>query len=240
MKNVVIAFACLLALPASAAPMMRAPAPMPRMAADFQAWECGLIQVSPPDRDRDPGFKINLVITPDSFSATHTAISGATYVRDEQYKNTRSWNEAGALHWSGRSARNPQRVMVGTFGQNRATGRMQYVEKIYNAGMLETVITSNCHHLDGETAEPALRPSMLPAEEEIRELPESFSGSWCLARGSRDAYQRGNCVYVDNGETIVRGGMRGAKNAYLQAIDIRGGSVELVTYDAHEPADRSK
>ena len=52
-------------------------APMPRMPADFETWLCVIIKVRPPDRDRDPGFKINLMITPDSFSDTHTTISGA-------------------------------------------------------------------------------------------------------------------------------------------------------------------
>jgi hypothetical protein len=151
-----VATASMLASLASAAPMSRMPV-------NFETWECGLIQVSPADRDRDPGFKINLVITPDSFSATHTTISGAVYMRDDQYLNVRSWND-GAVHWAGRSVRNPQVAMVGTFGRNRATGRMQYVEKVYKAGKLETVITSTCHYLDDERepAEPAPRATTLP------------------------------------------------------------------------------
>ena len=107
-------------------------------------WECGLIQVSPPDHDRDPGFKINLVLNDENFYVGHTMISGKVYSRGDQYDIHRIWVD-GNLNWSGRSYKNPAITMVGTFGKNRATGRVQYVERIYKNNRLETTVVSTCH-----------------------------------------------------------------------------------------------
>ena len=107
-------------------------------------WECGLIQVSPPDRDRDPGFKINLVLNDENFYVGHTMISGQVYSRGDQYNIQRIWAD-GNLNWSGRSYKNQAISMVGTFGKNRSTGRMQYVERIYKNNRLETTVVSTCH-----------------------------------------------------------------------------------------------
>jgi hypothetical protein len=107
-------------------------------------WECGLIQVSPPDRDRDPGFKINLSTNADNFYVTHMMVSGTTYERTEQYNVQRVWTD-GNFNWVGRSYKNPAIIMVGTFGKNRVTGRMQYVERVYKNNRLETTVASTCH-----------------------------------------------------------------------------------------------
>jgi hypothetical protein len=113
-------------------------------------WECGLIQVSPPDRDRDPGMKINLSTDADNFYVSHTMVSGAQYERTEQYGIVRVWRDAN-FNWVGRSFKNPTIVMVGTLGQNRVTGRMQYVERIFKNNRLETTVASTCH-ADGDPA----------------------------------------------------------------------------------------
>jgi hypothetical protein len=120
---------------ARALPMLILPAP--------EHWECGLIQINPPDRDRDPGFKINVSTDADNFYVTHTMVSGTTYERTEQYNVVRVWTDAN-FNWVGRSFKNPAIVMVGTLGKNRATGRMQYVERIYKNIRLETTVVSTC------------------------------------------------------------------------------------------------
>jgi hypothetical protein len=113
-----------------------------------ESWslECGLIRVSPPDRDRDPGFKINISISPEEgFVVTHTMISGAVYDRTDQYEDLRSWKvNNGPYQWSGRSVKYPQLVMLGTFGRDR-TGQLVYMEEIYRSGRLETTVRSTCH-----------------------------------------------------------------------------------------------
>jgi hypothetical protein len=116
-----------------------------------ESWslECGLIRVSPADRDRDPGFKINISISPEEgFVVTHTMISGAVYDRTDQYEDLRSWKvNNGPYQWSGRSVKYPQLVMVGTFGRER-TGQLVYMEEIYRSGRLETTVRSICHLTD--------------------------------------------------------------------------------------------
>jgi hypothetical protein len=82
-------------------------------------WECGLIQVSPPERiDPDPGFKIELTIGDREFYAAHTSISGVTRVRGEQYRWIRVWDDRNA-NWLGVPNENPRLTMVGTFGKNQ-------------------------------------------------------------------------------------------------------------------------
>jgi hypothetical protein len=86
-------------------------------------WECGLIQVSPPQRiDPDPGFKIELTIGDREFYAAHTSISGVTRVRGEQYRRIRVRDDRNA-NWSGVSIENPRLTMVGTFGKIRGAVR---------------------------------------------------------------------------------------------------------------------
>jgi hypothetical protein len=137
----------LAAVTADAAPFSAQGLPMPTLPMPTH-WECGLIQVNPPDRDRDPGMKINVSTDADNFYVTHTMISGAHYERTEQYGVARVWKDAN-FNWVGRSFKDPAIVMVGTLGKNRATGRMQYVERIYKNNRLETTVASTCH-ADGD------------------------------------------------------------------------------------------
>jgi hypothetical protein len=141
---VATAVGVLAAVTADAAPFSAQGLPLPIPT----RWECGLIQVNPPDRDRDPGMKINVSIDADNFYVTHTMISGAQYERTEQYGVVRVWKDAN-FNWVGRSFNDPAIVMVGTLGKNRATGRMQYVERIYKNNRLETTVASTCH-ADGD------------------------------------------------------------------------------------------
>jgi hypothetical protein len=111
-------------------------------------WQCGLIQVNPRERtDPDPGFKINLTISDRDFYAAHTSISGITRVRGEQYRNIRVWDNGNA-NWSGVSMENPRLTMIGTFGKDQVTRRLQYVERLYRDGALKTTIVSTCHDVE--------------------------------------------------------------------------------------------
>jgi hypothetical protein len=144
---VATAVGVLAAMTADAAPFSAQGLPMSTLPVPTR-WECGLIQVNPPDRDRDPGMKINVSIDADNFYVTHTMISGAQYERTEQYGVARVWKDAN-FNWVGRSFKDPAIVMVGTLGKNRATGRMQYVERVYKNNRLETTVASTCH-ADGD------------------------------------------------------------------------------------------
>jgi hypothetical protein len=113
-------------------------------------WQCGLINVSPPERtDPDPGFKIDLTIGDRNFHAAHTSISGVTRIRSQQYRNIRVWNDGNA-NWSGVSMENPRLTIIGTFGKSQLTRRTQYVERIYRDGLLKATIASTCHYVEGE------------------------------------------------------------------------------------------
>jgi hypothetical protein len=134
---------------------------------DNWSLECGLIRVSPPDRD--PGFKINISISPEEgFVVTHTMISGAVYDRTEQYENLRSWKaNTGSYQWSGRSVKYPQIVMVGLLDRDWA-GQLVYIEEIYKAGSLQTTVRSTCHLMDEAKTDPDGRDA---AESRFRPAP---------------------------------------------------------------------
>jgi hypothetical protein len=110
-----IAIGVLAGVTADAAPFSAQGLPMSSLPTPTH-WECGLIQVSPPDRDRDPGMKINISTDADNFYVTHTMISGAQYERTEQYGVARVWTDAN-FNWLGRSYKNPAIVMIGTLGR---------------------------------------------------------------------------------------------------------------------------
>jgi hypothetical protein len=40
---------------------------------------------------------------------------------------------------------NPRLTMIGTFGKDQVTRRMEYVERLYRDGALKTTIVSICH-----------------------------------------------------------------------------------------------
>src|SRR5262245_20928948 len=82
-KVLLVAAAAVMALASVSAHAARPAQPIN----DSWSLECGLIRVNPPDRDRDPGFKINISISPEEgFMVTHTLISGAVYDRSDQYE----------------------------------------------------------------------------------------------------------------------------------------------------------
>jgi len=99
------------------------------------AFECTITKVSPPDKDKDPAYKVN-VWTNDKYivRVAHTTVSGAVYYRGEQYGSTNSGPmnnsfEDGALMWWGRSKKHPELTMVGWIGT--LDGKLTYQEDVF-------------------------------------------------------------------------------------------------------------
>ena len=70
-------------------------APSMAQASDLLNLECGLIQVSPPDNDRDPIIKIEVSVfwspasarNPSGFTVEHHSVDGKVYSREDQYRS---------------------------------------------------------------------------------------------------------------------------------------------------------
>jgi hypothetical protein len=132
-------------------------APGVAQASTVNTLECGLIRVSPPDRDPDPIIKIGFSMiwspasarNPSDFKVEHYSAAGHVYSRTEQYRSLRMWSTRDSDNWSGVSIRNPALTMVGTVYNER--GRIFYVEQIFKHGRLETVINSSCRVVPEES-----------------------------------------------------------------------------------------
>jgi|SRR5215813_4933716 len=113
-------------------------------------FECSVIKVSPPDNDRDPGYKITVSLDGNGFtSVVHTTRSGRTWDRSEQYSHRRSWNDAknggdGPYVWTGWSAKY-QVTMKGVIGGQ--SGKLVYDEYVYQGNKLVTKVQSVCHQI---------------------------------------------------------------------------------------------
>ena len=110
----------------------------------YRGYECVVVQVTPPDRDRDPGYKVNVSIEDDKFSTVvHTTRSGREWDRTDQYANLKTWRAAnGVVWWSGWS-RKYQVEMTGALGMDK--GQILYVEYVRQNGRLVTTIRTVCH-----------------------------------------------------------------------------------------------
>jgi hypothetical protein len=111
--------------------------------------ECAVVRVTPPDHDRNPGYKVELNITFDhkgdmtSYNIVHVLADGTEKNRSDQYTNSRfSWNPYFS-QWSGWRG---QTKMVGTFDQRRST----YTEVIRHRdnGKIDALIETKCHYVD--------------------------------------------------------------------------------------------
>ena len=131
-------------------------APSMAQASDLLNLECGLIQVFPPDNDRDPIIKIGVNVVwspanarnPTGFTVEHYSVGGKVYSREDQYRDHRTWSSKNSENWSGVSIRNPALTMIGTVFEER--GRTYYVEQIFKQGRLETVVKSTCREVSPE------------------------------------------------------------------------------------------
>jgi hypothetical protein len=72
---------------------------------------------------------------------------------DEQYRDLRFWSEGNADYWSGTSVKYPDRTMVGRIGIHSKRQWIEYVEKHYRGGKLESTTTFACRPIKPEIRE---------------------------------------------------------------------------------------
>jgi hypothetical protein len=120
---------------------------------NVSAFECVVTKVTPPDKDKDPGYKVNVSIDGDGnfVNVVHTTVSGAVYDRADQYKITENhiMDNNGPNMWFGQSKKHPEVGMGGMFGINNKTGEMHYREFVFRGKAKKPVteITSSCHQV---------------------------------------------------------------------------------------------
>ena len=108
------------------------------------ALECGAAKSTPPDNDPDPIYKTKIAVTDQGMYVVHYAASGETYIRNEQYRDLRFWGQEKSDNWSGVSVKRPDLTMVGTIRMDKGDQWVEYTEKLFRSGKLETTIVSVC------------------------------------------------------------------------------------------------
>jgi hypothetical protein len=107
--------------------------------------QCGAAKSVPPDDDADPIFQTRIVATTDGeIYIRHFAASGERYDRNSQYRDLRFWSETNTDNWSGVSIRHPDRTMVGRVQMDKSNRWVEYIEKHYRGGKLESTTTNIC------------------------------------------------------------------------------------------------
>jgi hypothetical protein len=102
---------------------------------------CANHRSTPPDSDPDPVIRTILNFE-DTFAVTHVSRSGKAYVRGDQYRDVKVWDDEKGPHWSGIWKRNPNKRMTGTLVYEGNNNR--YIEETYDGGRLETTMVSTC------------------------------------------------------------------------------------------------
>ena len=69
---------------------------------------------------------------------------------NKQYRDLRFWSEGNADYWSGTSVKYPDRTMVGRIGIHSRRQWIEYVEKHYRGGKLESTTTFACRPIKPE------------------------------------------------------------------------------------------
>jgi CRP-like cAMP-binding protein len=116
------------------------------------AFECVVTKVTPTDKEKDPGYKVNVTINYDGRFAevVHTTRSGAVYDRAEQYmvQVNEPYNSNGPNAWYGNSKKHPSVKMLGMFSVFK-DGRMTYRELVFKDGVKQPVTTVDtaCHRI---------------------------------------------------------------------------------------------
>jgi hypothetical protein len=134
--------------PASAQFRRSEPTPVPQS----PSLECAIIRATEHDR-RDPIYKITVSITLDDSGTLqemlvqHSAASGTTYVRSEQYTQANIWQTPGREEWYWRGRRG-QNTMLGELWHT-ADGRWFYSETLTVNGRLDYQMLSLCHLITG-------------------------------------------------------------------------------------------
>ena len=113
------------------------------------ALECGAAKTTPPDDDSDPIYKTKIAVTDKVIYVVHYAASGETYIRNEQYRDLRFWGDEKTDNWSGVSIKRPDWTMVGTIRIDKGGQWIEYIEKLFSAGKLQTTIVSACRPIPG-------------------------------------------------------------------------------------------
>jgi hypothetical protein len=117
--------------------------------------QCGNAKSVPPDDD-DPVLLTRIVAIADGETQNgeiyirHFIASGENYTRNKQYRDLRFWSEGKADYWSGTSAKFPDRTMVGRIGIHSGRKWIEYVEKHYRGGKLESTTTFACRPIKPE------------------------------------------------------------------------------------------
>jgi hypothetical protein len=113
------------------------------------ALECGAAKITPPDNENDPIYKTKIAVTDKVIFVVHYAASGETYIRNEQYRDQRFWRQEETDNWSGVSIRRPDWTMVGTIRMEKGRQWIEYIEKLFSGGKLQTTIVSVCRPIPG-------------------------------------------------------------------------------------------
>jgi hypothetical protein len=117
--------------------------------------QCGNAKSVPPDDD-DPVLLTRIVAIADGETQNgeiyirHFVASGENYTRNKQYRDLRFWSEGKADYWSGTSVKYPDRTMVGRIGIHNKRQWIEYVEKHYRGGKLESTTTFACRPIKPE------------------------------------------------------------------------------------------
>jgi hypothetical protein len=118
--------------------------------------QCGNAKSAPPDDDSDPVLLTRIVAITngethnDEIYIRHFVASGENYTRNKQYRDLRFWSEGEADYWSGTSVKFPDRTMVGRIGIHNRRQWIEYVEKHYRGGKLESTTTFACRPIKPE------------------------------------------------------------------------------------------
>jgi hypothetical protein len=142
-----------LGLAAAAAPAMAATAEIKYVL------QCGNAKSVPLDDDSDPVLLTRIVAIANGESQNgeiyirHFVASGENYTRNKQYRDLRFWSEGNADYWSGTSVKYPDRTMVGRIGIHSKRQWIEYVEKHYRGGKLESTTTFACRPIKPEIRE---------------------------------------------------------------------------------------
>jgi hypothetical protein len=120
------------------------------IAADLKyALECGATKCVPScDDDPDPVYRTRVArAVTGEIVVVHYAASGETYVRNDQYRDLRFWTDGKADNWSGVSIKRPDWTMVGRLQIDKTDRWVEYVEKLYQSGKLQSTATSVCRFM---------------------------------------------------------------------------------------------
>ena len=146
----VVAMSIREALIAVVALVMMAPPSIAENANNLKyALECGAAKTTPPDNATDPIYKTKIAVTDKVIYVVHYAASGETYIRNEQYRDLRFWGQEETDNWSGVSVKRPDWTMVGTIRIEKGRQWMEYIEKLFSGGKLQTTIVSVCRPIPG-------------------------------------------------------------------------------------------